>query len=72
MAGSFAAGTVLAGLAKSACSFQMNPVNRCVQSFAGAPAEMPSKSSGNRCASISASRPPSEQPTKYERRGPLP
>ena len=32
---------------------------------------MPSKSPGKRCASISASRPPSEQPTKYDRAGSL-
>ena len=30
-----------------------------------APAAIPSKSRGKRCASISASRPPSEQPEKY-------
>jgi predicted acyl esterase len=42
------------------------------QTLAGAPATMPSKSAGNRCASISASRPPSEQPLKYERCGAMP
>ena len=31
----------------------------------GAPATMPSKSSGKRCAAFSACRPPAEQPLKY-------
>ena len=42
----------------------------CVQLLVqntGAPATMPSKSFGKRCASMSPSRPPVEQPSKYER-----
>jgi hypothetical protein len=35
-----------AGSPVNACSFQTNPVKRCDQSLAGAPAIMPSKSSG--------------------------
>ena len=38
----------------------------------GSPAMTPSKSSGKRCASISAWRPPFEQPSKYACRGALP
>ena len=34
--------------------------------LAGAPAMMPSKSSGYRWAAVSACRPPVEQPLKYE------
>ena len=45
----------------------MNCAPMPVKSAAGAPAMMPSKSSGYRCASISAWRPPFEQPLKYER-----
>ena len=48
----------------NARAFHTKPVNRCDQSLAGAPAMIPSKSSGYRCASINASRPPSEQPLK--------
>jgi hypothetical protein len=62
--GSLAGGMALAGVARSARSFHTNAVNRRDQLFAGAPARMPLKSSGKRCASISASRPPSEQPLK--------
>ena len=36
-----------------------------VKSSAGAHETMPSKSSGNRCASMSAWRPPFEHPKKY-------
>ena len=64
MTGSFAGGIALSGVARSARSFQTNAVNKRDQLFAGAPARMPLKSSGKRCASISASRPPSEQPLK--------
>jgi hypothetical protein len=44
---------------------------RPVQSSPGAPAMMPSKSSGKRCASFIAWRPPAEQPFQYEWAGPL-
>ena len=40
--------------------------------IAGAPARMPSKSAGNRCAKISAWRPPCEQPSKYDFEGVAP
>ena len=40
---------------------------RYVRGLAEAPAMMPSKSSGKRCAYIIAWRPPFEQPEKYER-----
>jgi len=62
--GSLAGGSALSGVARSARSFQTNAVNKRDQLFAGAPARMPLKSSGKRCASIRASRPPSEQPSK--------
>jgi len=53
-------------------AFETNPAARWVKKLDGDPTMMPSKSSGKRCASINASRPPFEQPLKYERLGPLP
>ena len=45
---------------------------RPVQSRPGAPAMMPSKSAGKRCASTIAWRPPAEQPFQYEYVGAVP
>src|SRR6185503_11481789 len=53
-----------AEVAASARSFHTKPVIKLVQLLAGEPAMIPSKSRGNRCASINASRPPSEHPMK--------
>jgi hypothetical protein len=48
----------------TALMFLMNPPAMFVKSYAGAPEISPSKSCGSRCASISAWRPPFEQPQK--------
>ena len=56
-----------ASLACCCCAIHIEKAARPVVFSAGAPATMPSKSSGKRCAAFSPCRPPAEQPAKYER-----
>src|SRR5580704_721050 len=67
MAGYFSGGIRVAGSLRVSRPIQMRHVSRRVFGFAAAPATIPSKSSGNRVASVSACRPPVEHPLKYER-----
>ena len=59
-------------LSRSLCDARRACAARPVQSRPGAPAMMPSKSAGNRCASFIACRPPAEQPFQYESFGAVP
>ena len=52
--------------ASSGFATRSEPPARPVQSRPGAPAMMPSKTSGKRCAAFIACRPPAEQPFQYE------
>lgn len=52
------------GFGNVACELLIHVAAHCVKEMAGAAATMPSKSSGYRCASIKAWRPPFEQPRK--------
>jgi hypothetical protein len=54
------------------CPTHSDPIARPVQFAAGAPATIPSKSAGYRCASISPCRPPLEQLFQYASRAALP
>ena len=63
-AGLTSGGVSTAGLGNAALMFLRKAIPMSVKLYAGAPATIPSKSSGYRCASIIAWRPPFEQPRK--------
>ena len=54
----------LTGFSRNACENQTPPICVFVKSSTGAPATMPSKSSGKRWADINPWRPPVEQPSQ--------